>query len=137
MVGYSSGRGDLNFGYSYDLQVVCLNYGVSGGILIYCYGVVFILEMNGVVVLIDVGGVGGVIFVNQKIIVINGDGYVVLFFVIVYYCNDVFFDSYLLLENVDLVNSIVMLVFIKDVVVLVCFYIYVGYKVLFMLQLWG
>ncbi len=51
--GYSSGRGDLNLGYSHDSQAARLNYGASGGILIHRHGVVFTPEMNGAVVLID------------------------------------------------------------------------------------
>lgn len=57
--GYSSGRGDLNLGYSHDSQAARLNYGASGGILIHRHGVVFTPEMNGAVVLIDAGGAGG------------------------------------------------------------------------------
>ncbi len=56
--GYSSGRGDLNLGYSHDSQAARLNYGASGGILIHRHGVVFTPEMNGAVVLIDAGGAG-------------------------------------------------------------------------------
>lgn len=87
--GYSSGRGDLNIGYSRDSQATRLNYGASGGILIHRHGVVFTPEMNGSVVLIDAGGASGVTLANQKTIATNRDGYAVLPFATAYHRNDV------------------------------------------------
>ncbi|HCL6064156.1 TPA: fimbria/pilus outer membrane usher protein [Klebsiella pneumoniae] len=132
--GYSSGRGDLNLGYSHDSQAARLNYGASGGILIHRHGVVFTPEMNGAVVLIDAGGAGGVTLANQKTIATNGDGYAVLPFATAYHRNDVSLDSHSLPENVDLANSTVTLVPTKDAVVLARFHTHVGYKALFTLQ---
>ncbi|HBS7700590.1 TPA: fimbrial biogenesis outer membrane usher protein [Klebsiella pneumoniae] len=131
---YSSGRGDLNLGYSHDSQAARLNYGASGGILIHRHGVVFTPEMNGAVVLIDAGGAGGVTLANQKTIATNGDGYAVLPFATAYHRNDVSLDSHSLPENVDLANSTVTLVPTKDAVVLARFHTHVGYKALFTLQ---
>ncbi len=132
--GYSSGRGDLNLGYSHDSQAARLNYGASGGILIHRHGVVFTPEMNGAVVLIDAGGAGDVTLANQKTIATNGDGYAVLPFATAYHRNDVSLDSHSLPENVDLANSTVTLVPTKDAVVLARFHTHVGYKALFTLQ---
>ncbi|GKL84787.1 hypothetical protein NUBL21994_26610 [Klebsiella pneumoniae] len=132
--GYSSGRGDLNLGYSHDSQSARLNYGASGGILIHRHGVVFTPEMNGAVVLIDACGAGGVTLANQKTIATNGDGYAVLPFATAYHRNDVSLDSHSLPENVDLANSTVTLVPTKDAVVLARFHTHVGYKALFTLQ---
>lgn len=135
--GYSSGRGDLNLGYSRDSQATRLNYGASGGILIQRHGVVFTPEMNGAVVLIDAGGAGGVTLANQRTIATNRDGYAVLPFATAYHRNDVALDSHSLPENVDLANSTVTRVPTKDAVVLARFHTHVGYKALFTLQSQG
>lgn len=132
--GYSSGRGDLNLGYSRDSQATRLNYGASGGILIHRHGVVFTPEMNGSVVLIDAGGASGVTLANQKTIATNRDGYAVLPFATAYHRNDVSLDSHSLPGNVDLATSTVTLVPTKDAVVLARFHTHVGYKALFTLQ---
>ena len=134
---YSSGRGDLNLGYSRDSQATRLNYGASGGILIHRHGVVFTPEMNGAVVLIDAGGAGGVTLANQRTIATNRDGYAVLPFATAYHRNDVALDSHSLPENVDLANSTVTRVPTKDAVVLARFHTHVGYKALFTLQSQG
>lgn len=86
--------------------------------------------MGEINVLIVVSGVENICVVNSIGLKIDWCGYIVVFYVIFYWENWIVFDVVLLKCNVDFENVVVNVVFIKGVLVLVEFNVYVGVRVL-------
>lgn len=117
MLNYCGGYGNVNIGYSYSDDIKQFYYGVSGGVLVYVNGVMLGQLLNDMVVLVKVFGVKDVKVENQMGVCIDWCGYVVLFYVIEYWENRVVLDINILVDNVDLDNVVVNVVFICGVIV--------------------
>lgn len=89
--------------------------------------------MDDVIILVKVSGVVGVFVNNEMGVDIDFWGYVVVFYVLFYYCNEVFLDMIGIRKNIEFIDISKMLVFICGVVVRVEYKINIGYKVLMVL----
>lgn len=115
-VNYQGLKGDVVGGYGYDCYSNYYNYLLCGGMVVYVGGFMLLWFLGESFVLVEMSGVSDVIVCGQINVMMDVVGYVVVFYVCLYYCNSLVLDEQEI-SGVEVDNVVRMVVLMCNVIV--------------------
>lgn len=127
---YRSAYGTLNAGYDYSANSRQLSYGLSGGIVAHRHGVTLSQPLGSAFALVDANGASGVRVKNYPGIATDPFGYAVIPYLTPYQENRIMLDTTMMPDNVDVTETVQIVVPDKGAAVTARFNAQTGYRVL-------
>lgn len=127
---YRSAYGTLNTGYDYSSGSRQLSYGISGGIVAHSHGVTLSQPLGRTFALVDANGASGVRIKNYPGIATDAFGYAVIPWLTAYQENRIMLDTTMMPDNVDVTDTVQVVVPDNGAAVTARFNAQTGYRVL-------
>jgi P pilus assembly protein, porin PapC len=127
---YRSAYGTLNTGYDYSSGSRQLSYGISGGIVAHSHGVTLSQPLGRAFALVDANGASGVRIKNYPGIATDAFGYAVIPWLTAYQENSIMLDTTMMPDNVDVTDTVQVVVPDNGAAVTARFNAQTGYRVL-------
>lgn len=127
---YRSAYGTFNAGYDYSANTRQISYGASGSVVAHPHGVTLSQPLGNAFALIDANGAAGIRIKNYPGIATDYFGYAVLPYLTSYQENRIYLDTTLMPDNVDVTETMKLVVPNQGAAVIAQFNAKTGQRVL-------